>query len=200
MPSRRFSNRIRLLAAMLTAIPLVALLGMALRWLFVHLEAVVPTYAAMGVIVCILAIVGRIVQLKVTTLIGELDWRDSDLRSASHQNAVESGQSGRLEIYRDPATSKGTDLYDVLVDGEIAARIGPGQRVVLDVNEGNHTLALRVQWCGSQPMQVNVTSRSNHAFNIALSATGIRKALAIWYVTLGRHSFLRLVPMSEQRS
>lgn len=102
----------------------------------------------------------------------------------------------RLEVTR-PRTWFGVlRRLDVLVDGERRARLRRGERAELEVDEGDHVLQVRMDWCTSPEVLVSCRRGSVRAFRCRMP--GPIAALA---AVRSRHdSAFELVPCKDDRT
>ena len=187
-------KRSRLIAELAGSLALVPSAAVGLRWLLPYLNAELPISIAVGIMIFIIASVGVLIRSRCQ-LVFEAARDASILPTAADWNAgITSPLFGQIEIRRDGSMPESSGPYIVLIDGKIAGGVMPGHHLVLKVDEGDHTLALKSYWCGSKTVHVHVFRHSMSSFDAMYNVTGLRAILAPWYVTLGRKSFLKLVP------
>jgi len=62
--------------------------------------------------------------------------------------------SARLHLTRDSGFADIVRGYDVLVNGTVVGRIKNGGVFECDISSGKNSVQLRVDWCGSEPCEV----------------------------------------------
>ncbi len=46
--------------------------------------------------------------------------------------------------------------YRIVVDGEVAGAVGPGEMLRKEVAPGIHTVEAKIDWCSARPLQIDV--------------------------------------------
>jgi hypothetical protein len=85
--------------------------------------------------------------------------------------------------------------YKVLLDGRQVSLIGRGERIVLPVEPGEHTLQLAIDWATSPPVALRVEVGEEVGMRCASNASPLT---VLYWITFGRRRYLRLEP--EARS
>jgi hypothetical protein len=83
--------------------------------------------------------------------------------------------------------------YRIYADGQERGRIGRNSVLELEVPSGSVTLEARLDWCRSQPLKIVAPAGQTVAIE-AVNNWG--PLLALWGVTFGCRSYLKLEPAS----
>src|SRR5262245_49871573 len=78
--------------------------------------------------------------------------------------------------------------YKVVLDGEVVGSIGWGEDKVFDVSPGSHTVQLRIDWCRSEAIVVDVRDGER----AQLKCHGRSPLLAMYWVTFARNRYIAL--------
>jgi hypothetical protein len=83
-----------------------------------------------------------------------------------------------------------------LVDGEVVARIGAGETIVLDLEPGQHRLQLEMDWCTSPEVKISTKAGCSYHFR--------SESPTVWQARKKMRdqpeSFFQLLPSDEQAS
>lgn len=109
------------------------------------------------------------------------------------------GDHGRVCIYREPEYSDKYRAYSVVVDGAIVGRLAPGETCTLLLPVGEHQIAAKIDWAGSNTIRVNVSSERTECLKVRSNLRGIRVALGLWYVLFSPRSYLSVEPGENSR-
>jgi hypothetical protein len=113
--------------------------------------------------------------------------------SADQLENVSGGkQMAFLKIVRDSGYADLVRFYEIILDGKRVGKIWPGDTTELSVSPGQHSLLLRIDWCGSEIIPFTVEEGSSILFEVKNNFRGIRFLLGFWYMTFARNSYLRL--------
>ena len=82
--------------------------------------------------------------------------------------------------------------YRILVDGVERAQLKAGDSIDIPVDAGSHTVAAKVDWCGSPTVSVTTQLGSTTTLECASNLQGSRLFLAIFYTILFRDQYLTL--------
>lgn len=102
--------------------------------------------------------------------------------------------SGSLDILR---------AYRIILDGQNIGHIKDGETKQFTVSEGQHQLALKIDWCGSKTIQFTATAGDKLEFHAKSNLTGKNWFYpGWWYMLFDRHSYLLIEqdPASAQAS
>lgn len=80
--------------------------------------------------------------------------------------------------------------YSVVADGAIVGRLAPGETCTLSLPVGEHQIAAKIDWAGSNTIHVNVSSERTEFLRVRSNLRGIRVALGLWYVLFSPGSYL----------
>jgi hypothetical protein len=78
--------------------------------------------------------------------------------------------------------------YNIKVDGEMVGKISRGTQLAVDVAPGSHRVQARIDWTGSQVLDVDVADDSE--VHITVEPAG--NSLQLLYQTFTRYRYLRL--------
>lgn len=78
--------------------------------------------------------------------------------------------------------------YGVIVDDKHRADLWPGEESRIEVCPGQMEVYLKIDWCTSRPLQVNLKAGSENRF-VCRSRSLLT---AIYGVTLGRHNYIQV--------
>jgi hypothetical protein len=99
---------------------------------------------------------------------------------------------GRIELRRETGHYRDRlRAYKVLVDGEPAGAIKAGETLTLPAAPGRHAVQLRISWCRSPELEVDVPAGGAVALRCR---PGGSAANALYDITLGRSSYIALEP------
>jgi hypothetical protein len=90
--------------------------------------------------------------------------------------------------------------YRVIIDGEFAGLIGHGNAEAFDVTPGRHIVELKIDWCSSPPLIVDVR-REGARLVCGPNWTAWRSLifpLLLWQVTFGRNRWISLAMTSSK--
>ena len=88
----------------------------------------------------------------------------------------------------------GVDLfrrYRVLIDGNEVGRIGRGERQAFEVDPGPHQVRLKIDWCWSEPVDLQVAEGDEVALVCEPNANVIT---FIYYATGAYDRYIKLSP------
>lgn len=78
--------------------------------------------------------------------------------------------------------------YHVLLDGDQIGEVRVGETLVYDVKPGRHEFQLKISWCWSRKIQLDLDAGSS----VRLRCKP-RSLLTVFYgVTFGRHEYIKL--------
>ena len=80
--------------------------------------------------------------------------------------------------------------YKVVIDGAVVGAIEPGESAAFDVTTGCHEIFLKVSWCRSEKITVNLTADRTEYFRCRPRANLFTD---LYWITLGRHRYISLI-------
>ena len=98
----------------------------------------------------------------------------------------------RISVTRDSGYADALRAYQVVLDGRELGDLRPGETRTFDVAPGAHTLTMKIDWCGSKPLEIALAPDETAHFRAESNLRGIRLMLAIWYVLFQRDAYLLL--------
>jgi hypothetical protein len=72
--------------------------------------------------------------------------------------------------------------YEIYVDGQKINTIGPGEKKTLEVSQSNHEIYIKIDWCKSKKLNINLTERQELKLKCGSKITGIKYALNLFYI------------------
>jgi len=97
-----------------------------------------------------------------------------------------------ISLTRDSGYADRRRQYRVLIDGVVIGRIADGATQSYVVTRGNHTLVLKIDWCGSNPLNFEAQSAEVLHFACGSNLRGLRLLLVFYYALLARNHYLWL--------
>lgn len=95
-----------------------------------------------------------------------------------------------IEVHRDPdSLADSLRKYKLVVDQSIVAKLGPGEACTIDVSTGSHQVFLKVDWCRSDMLEVDLTA-GEIAKLVCRPRSGIFTDL--YWITFGRRRYISL--------
>ena len=101
-------------------------------------------------------------------------------------------EDAQITIRRGKSYADRFRTYNVQVDRVTVASVRAGQSATVPVMAGQHTLGLRIDWCGSEELQFEARSGEQVTFECGSNLTGWRILLALFYVLFRRRQYLWL--------
>lgn len=180
----------------LILIPSLIVTGLVIRWIGVVAPHMLG-FPLPGFVFVILYVTGFSIVFSVvagplfkslrTTSQNELSSRRLDNRTDG--SGLETGQ---LVLIRAHSYVDRIRAYQVIIDGVPAGPILDGERKIYTLSQGNHEIALKIDWCGSTPVKFSINMDERKYLTCGPNLDGIRFLLFPWYVTFGRRRYLRL--------
>ncbi len=96
---------------------------------------------------------------------------------------------GRLTIKRPHGYVNALRPYRVVLDGDEVGEVGDGSTVELSVSPGRHEVYLKIDWCRSPVLAVNVRTDDHLEFECHPAATFLS---LLPMITLGRKRYIDL--------
>src|SRR5579871_3897995 len=97
-----------------------------------------------------------------------------------------------LKIFRDSGYADRLRAYKIVLDDTEVAEIRDGETKQIPVSEGEHSLRIRIDWCGSDTKQFTVVADEDPVFQVRSNLRGVRVLLMFWYLLFARDSYLVL--------
>jgi len=102
-----------------------------------------------------------------------------------------------LTIVRDSGYADRIRKYKVVVDGAVVGHISNGETKEFPVSPGHHYLCMKIDWCGSKPVEFTATERDTVTFRARSNLRGFKLFSALWRVLFDRDSYILLERFSE---
>ncbi|GKX65669.1 hypothetical protein [Inconstantimicrobium mannanitabidum] len=74
--------------------------------------------------------------------------------------------------------------YDIYIDNEKVDVINDGEKKIIEVSEGNHEIYIKIDWCKSKKLNMNLTEGQDINLKCGSEATGIKQVFALVYLFL----------------
>jgi hypothetical protein len=97
-----------------------------------------------------------------------------------------------LIIRRDRQYADFVRSYEILIDGVREASIRAGEKIAIDIKPGPHEIAAAIDWCRSNPLELNVKPGGHHVLRVGSNVVGSRLLLAAFYISCWRNRYLFL--------
>ena len=82
--------------------------------------------------------------------------------------------------------------YSIVVDNKKIGKVNNGASNSFTIAPGNHTIEMKIDWCGSKTLQFSATDGETVSFRVVSNLRGLRIFLAPWYVLFAHKSYLLL--------
>lgn len=89
-------------------------------------------------------------------------------------------QMASLKIVRDSGYADLVRFYEIVLDGKRVGKIWDGDTTELTVSPGQHSLSIRIDWCGSETISFTVEEGSSILFEVKNGCRGVRIPLLFW--------------------
>lgn len=86
--------------------------------------------------------------------------------------------------------------YKVFIDGEQRGEIGLGGRLSMEVAPGVHEVVLRISWCRSPVVKLEVSDGETVRLRCKPRANPLT---GLWFITFGRDRYIKLVRADEEQ-
>ena len=96
-----------------------------------------------------------------------------------------------LTVQRDKGYADKLRKYRIFLDDSEIGQLAEGAVLHQEIGEGPHTLEARIDWGGSRPLKLNV-STSDQVVVVRSALRGWRVILALWYAVFNSHGYLNL--------
>jgi hypothetical protein len=97
-----------------------------------------------------------------------------------------------LKIVRDSGYADRLRAYTVVLDGQEAGKVGNGETVELPISAGQHSLSLKIDWCGSNTIAFTALEDDVITFDARSNLRGPRIFAALWFALAARDSYIVL--------
>ena len=98
----------------------------------------------------------------------------------------------QLKLTRDSGYADKARDYIVLLNGQRIGEIGDGEQRVFDIPAGSHELSLKIDWCTSNTLSLNVAQGKRFCCQCGSNLRGLKLFTALYYATLGYKRYLWL--------
>jgi hypothetical protein len=83
----------------------------------------------------------------------------------------------------------------LILDNQEIEEIKDGEIKTIKVTPGKHKLIAKIDWCKSNEIELNIKEEENRQVILK----GTNSFLALYYITFGRNSYLKLESMLENK-
>src|SRR6516164_1119200 len=90
-------------------------------------------------------------------------------------------QMPTLRLVRDSGYVDYLRVYAVLLDGTTILELRNAQTQDVPVSTAEHSLSVRIDWCGSKPIRFAATDGETVIIHVTSSLRGWRILLVLWY-------------------
>lgn len=97
-----------------------------------------------------------------------------------------------LTIVRDSGYADRVRKYKVVIDGAVAGFISSGETKEFAVSPGRHSLYMKIDWCGSKPVEFTATDQDKLTFQAKSNLRGFKIFASLWYAIFDRDSYILL--------
>jgi hypothetical protein len=97
-----------------------------------------------------------------------------------------------LTIMRDSGYADRIRKYKVVIDGALAGYISNGETKEFAVSPGRHGLCMKIDWCGSKPLEFTVAEGDSVTFQAKSNLRGLKIFANLWYIVFDRNSYILL--------
>lgn len=95
-----------------------------------------------------------------------------------------------LRISRDNLCRDSLRNYKIIIDGNCCDEIKSGEIKYININSGNHTIYLKIDWCRSNKIDFIISENETIEFKCGNSMKGWRILFSIIYVTFLKNKYL----------
>lgn len=82
--------------------------------------------------------------------------------------------------------------YKVFIDDKHVANIRESEDISIEVKPGKHKVCLKIDWCSSNTIEIEVEEGTDLLLNCGNSVKGISKYFFLYYITFAKHKYLWL--------
>ena len=97
-----------------------------------------------------------------------------------------------IEISRARSYADRGRKYKIIIDDEEIGYINNGETKSLEVEEGNHNIYLKIDWCRSNEINFYATKDETIEFECGSSIKGVKSLFAFVYITFLKDKYLWL--------
>ena len=72
--------------------------------------------------------------------------------------------------------------YDIYIDNERIDAINNGKKKIIEVSQGNHEIYMKIDWCKSKKLNVNLTKGQELNLKCGSKITGIKQVFVLLYI------------------
>jgi hypothetical protein len=101
-------------------------------------------------------------------------------------------QNAQITIRRGKTYADRLRAYKVSVDGKAVASVRAGESVTVPISPGRHSLVMRIDWCGSETIELEAAPQQHMVFECGSSLTGWRLLLRLFYIVYRTNRYLWL--------
>ncbi len=99
-----------------------------------------------------------------------------------------------LKIVRDSGYADRLRTYKVVLDNKEVGKVGDGKTIEFAISAGQHSLSLKIDWCGSNTIQFTALDGDVITFDAKSNLRGPRIWAALWRALFARNSWIVLSP------
>jgi hypothetical protein len=82
--------------------------------------------------------------------------------------------------------------YEILIDGVKQASVRAGENVAIELQPGPHEITAAIDWCRSNPLQLDVQPDGHHVLHVGPKLSGPRLWRGMLYISIWRDRYLYL--------
>ena len=98
---------------------------------------------------------------------------------------------------RDSGYADRARKYQVVVDEAVVGQVSNGETKEFSLSPGHHEVRMKIDWCGSRPVEFTATERDTVTFRARSNLRGSKLFAALWYVIFDRNSYILLERFSK---
>jgi hypothetical protein len=95
-----------------------------------------------------------------------------------------------ITVQRKRSYADSARRYRILVDDQDVKNIGSGKSIEIPVESGDHTIVLKIDWCGSNKLPFSIRQGENLQFECGSSLTGLKIFLGLIYILFKPNEYL----------
>lgn len=88
----------------------------------------------------------------------------------------------KITLFRTSQYVNGMREYDIYLDGEKINAISNGETKTIEVSDGNHEIYLKIDWCKSKKLNINLDEGQELKLKCGSKVTGIKQIFALFYI------------------
>lgn len=97
-----------------------------------------------------------------------------------------------IKVSRDSGYADRIRDYKVICNSEVIGKISDGQTKVFEIPEGKHEIYMKIDWCRSNKLQIDITVDKQLCLFVGSNLRGIKILLAIFFIFFAPHKYLFL--------